>query len=222
MVAGSAATFLVSDADGSLTVGQSGQTIVFNGPVADTLFRSAAPTLSFTDSSCADGDVSFDIAVSATDATSTAEDVDVVFAAQVAGTKVAFLTFDADGRLALGYGGQPVHIAKLVSQIPVTPVTTTASPASTDSGTVYTNEGDADGATVTLPAAAVGLQFVVYVQAAQTLTVTAGTGDTIRIGSSVTSAAGSITSATVGSALTLVAINATEWVATSAVGSWSF
>ena len=223
MVAGAATTFLVSDADGSLTVGKSGQTIVFNGPVADTLFRSAAPTLSFTDSSCADGDVSFDIVVSATDATSTAEDIDVTFAAQVAGTKVSFLYFDADGRLALGYNGQVVHVAQLVHGNTVTAVTTTAAPASTDSGTLYTNEGDSDGATITLPAAQASpsLIFKFYVQAAQTLTITAGTADTIRIGSSVTAAAGSITSSTVGSSVTLECINATEWIATSSVGSWS-
>ncbi|MCU0806387.1 MAG: hypothetical protein MUC53_00085 [Candidatus Contendobacter sp.] len=104
----------------------------------------------------------------------------------------------------------------------VTAVTTTAAPGATDTGAVYTNEGDSDGATVTLPAAAAGLQFTLYVQTAQTLTVTAGSGDTLRIGGSVTAAAGSITSNTVGSCVTLVAINATEWIATAAVGSWSF
>jgi hypothetical protein len=106
--------------------------------------------------------------------------------------------------------------------LPVVAVTTTASPAATNSGTVYTNEGDADGATVTLPTAAAGLRFFFYVSVAQVLTVTAASGDTIRIASSVTAAAGSITSAVVGSAVTLVAINSTEWVATSSVGSWSF
>lgn len=100
-------------------------------------------------------------------------------------------------------------------------VTTTASPTSSDSGTVYTNEGDANGATITLPTAAAGLQFSAVVQTTQTLTITANTDDTIRIGSSVTAAAGSISSAVVGSSITLQAINATEWVALSTVGSWS-
>lgn len=103
----------------------------------------------------------------------------------------------------------------------VTAVTATASPSSANSGTAYTNEGDSDGATITLPSAAAGLQFVIYVQTAQTLTVTAGSGDKIRIGSSETAAAGSITSNTVGSAVMLLAINATEWVAIASVGSWS-
>jgi hypothetical protein len=115
-----------------------------------------------------------------------------------------------------------MYTATLKSGVSVTAVTTTASPAATDTGAVYTNEGDADGATITLPTAAAGLRFTAYVQTAQTLTITAGTGDTIRIASNVTAGAGSITSAVVGSSVTLMAINATEWVATASVGSWSF
>jgi hypothetical protein len=106
--------------------------------------------------------------------------------------------------------------------VPVVAVTATATPGATNSGTVYCNEGDADGATITLPTAAAGLRFRFYVDVAQVLTVTAAAGDTIRIASSVTAAAGSITSAVVGSSVTLVAINATEWIALSSVGSWSF
>lgn len=189
--------------------------------LAAPVISSAAPTLTFKDSNCTDSDVNFDVTASATDTGTGAEDVDVTFAAQVAGTKVSFLTFDADGRLALGYGGQPVHCAKLVYGVPVTPVTTTASPASTDSGTIYTNEGDDNGAAVTLPTASAGLVFMAVVQAAQTLTITASSGDTIRIASSVTAAAGSITCATVGSTITLAAINATEWIAISVVGTWT-
>jgi len=114
-----------------------------------------------------------------------------------------------------------VAVAEVGVTRTVEPVTTTKAPAASESGEVYTNEGDADGATITLPTAAAGLTYTVYVQTAQTLTVTAGTGDTIRLGDTVTAAAGSFTSAVVGSALTLVAINATEWVAIAVVGSWS-
>ena len=109
-----------------------------------------------------------------------------------------------------------------LTQRTVEAVTASKSPADTESGEVYTNEGDADGATITLPTAASGLTFTCYVQTAQTLTVTAGSGDTIRSGASVTAAAGSITSNVVGSAITLVAINATEWVAVASVGTWTF
>ena len=102
----------------------------------------------------------------------------------------------------------------------VTAVTTTATAAATVDQ-VFTNEGDEDGAEVTLPSAASGLEIRFVVQAAQTLTITAGSGDTIRVAALATSAAGSVTSNVVGSAITLLAINATEWVATAVVGSWS-
>lgn len=220
-VGGVATSYLVADADGSITLGDATRPIVLSGPVGDTTFESASPTLSFKDSSASAGDVNFDIVAAATDTGDGSEDIDVAFRAQVAGTMVTFLDFDADGLLSLGYGGQTVYIAKLASISPVTAVTTTATPASTDSGTVFTNEGDGDGATVTLPAALAGLRFEFVVQAAQTLTVTAAAGDTIRIAGDVTAAAGSISSSTVGSSVALRAINATEWVATSSTGSWT-
>lgn len=191
--------------------------------LGDTTISAATPAIVFKDTSCTDADANATIAVSATDTGTGAEDIDVTFSAQVAGSSVSFLNFDADGRLALGYNGQSVHTAMLVYGNPVTAVTTTVGPASTDSGTVYTNEGDSDGATITLPAAQTSpsLVFTAVVQAAYTLTITAGSGDTIRIGSNVTAAAGSISSDVVGSAITLVCINATEWVAISSVGSWT-
>lgn len=195
-----------------------------NSPTfAGGTIQASSPVFTFKDSDCTDSDVNFDITVAATDTGTGSEDIDVTFAAQVAGTKVSFLTFDADGRLALGYNGQTVHTAKLVYGTPVTAVTTTASPATTDSGSIYVNEGDGDGATITLPAAQTSpsLLFTFIIQAAQTLTITAGSGDTIRIAANVTAAAGSISSNTVGSAITLVCINATEWVATASVGSWT-
>lgn len=190
---------------------------------AGATIKTASPAVSFKDSDCTDSDVNFDIAIAATDTGTGAEDVDVTFAAQVAGTKVSFLSFDADGLLGLGYNGQSIHAAKLVYGTPVTAVTTTASPATTNSGTIYTNEGDADGATVTLPAAQASpsLIFTFIVKANATLTITAGAGDTIRIGADVTAAAGSISADTVGNAITLVCINATEWIAVSYVGSWT-
>ena len=101
-------------------------------------------------------------------------------------------------------------------------VTTTKAPATTEISNVFTNEGDADGATINLPTASAGLTYTVYVQTAQTFTITAAAGDTIRIDGSVTAAAGSISSNVVGSSITLVAINATEWVALSTVGTWVF
>lgn len=188
---------------------------------AGATIKAASPVLTFKDSDCTDADANFTVTVAATDTGTGAEDIDVTFSAQVAGTIVDFLNFNADGALSLGYGGQSVYIAKLNSLVSVVPNTGAATPSTTDSGTVYTNEGDGDGSSVTLPTALAGLQFTICVQANQTLTVTANSGDTIRIGSSVTAAAGSITSNVIGSSITLVAINATEWFATASAGSWT-
>lgn len=135
------------------------------------------------------------------------------------GTADVGLVRDAAGVLRVSNASTGVGV--LFSARNVEAVTTTKSPAATESNEVYTNEGDADGATVTLPTAAVGLTYTFYVQTGQTLTVTANTGDTIRIAGNVTAAAGSVTSNVVGSSVTLVAINATEWVAVSVVGTWS-
>lgn len=99
--------------------------------------------------------------------------------------------------------------------------TGTKAPAATESFEMYTNEGDADGSIINLPGAAAGLTYTVYVQTAQTITVNAAAGDTIRIAASVSAAAGNAASNTVGNCLTLVAINATEWVATAVVGTWT-
>lgn len=118
--------------------------------------------------------------------------------------------------------GTTVTVAgPLLAQRSVEAVTTTKSPAATESREAYTNEGDADGAAVTLPTAAAGLEYTAVVQAAQLLTINAAAGDTIRIGSNVTAAAGYVRSNVVGSRVTLLAINATEWVATSIAGEWT-
>jgi hypothetical protein len=188
---------------------------------ASVTIEADVPVLTFKDALCVDADANFTITAEATDTGSGSEDVNVTFAAQVAGNAVHFLIFDADGALALGYGGQKVFTAKLAAGYAVTAVTTTAAPAATDSAAIYTNEGDADGAAVTLPTASAGYSFTFIVQAEQTLTITANTGDTIRIGGSVTAAAGSISAATIGNTITLVSINATEWVATAVVGTWT-
>jgi hypothetical protein len=90
-----------------------------------------------------------------------------------------------------------------------------------DSGSVFTNEGASAIVPFTLPAAASGLEYTLFVQDADGIQVIAGAGDTIRIGSLVTAAAGNVQSNTIGSSVTLKAINATEWVAIAALGTWA-
>lgn len=87
---------------------------------------------------------------------------------------------------------------------------------------LHTNEGAGAEVELALPAAAAQKgPFRFYVQDSDGIKVRAGTGDTIRDGSGVSSAAGYIRSIAIGSWLWLEAINATEWVATSEGGVWT-
>lgn len=112
-------------------------------------------------------------------------------------------------------------IGALLSSVKVTANTGTATPAATDSRTVYTNQGDADGSTITLPSAAAGLEYTVCVTDGQTVTVNAAAGDNIRVVSNLSATAGNVSSNTVGSVLRLVAIDSTTWLAVSVLGTWS-
>lgn len=116
-------------------------------------------------------------------------------------------------------------IGKLLTSVLVEPNTAgSGAPnvlAATESGTLLTNEGSTAQNYHTLPTAAAGLCFEFLVQDADGLRVVANTGDTIRIAGSASAAAGYIQNSTIGGAIRLCAINATEWFATSYVGTWT-
>lgn len=86
---------------------------------------------------------------------------------------------------------------------------------------VITNEGATGLVTLTLPAAAAGIQYTYYVQDSDGIKVQAAAGDTIRRAATVSASAGYVKSVVVGGSLTLVAVNATEWVSLSELGTWT-
>lgn len=89
-------------------------------------------------------------------------------------------------------------------------------------GKVFTNEGATAANYHTLPTAVAGLTYgPFFVQDADGMRIVANSGDTVRLGTSVSAAAGYCESTTIGSSVTLVCINATEWVASSITGTWS-
>jgi len=91
-----------------------------------------------------------------------------------------------------------------------------------ESWKLHTNEGATAEAELTLPAAAANKgPHLFYCADTDGIKVRAGSGDTIRIGASVSSAAGYVKSITIGSWLWLVAINDTEWVAINEGGTWT-
>ena len=96
-----------------------------------------------------------------------------------------------------------------------------ASLTASQSGCTISNEGATAQVYVTLPTAVAGYRFRFVLQDANGIHVTAASGDTIRVLSLTSATAGYAQSTTIGSVLTLEAINATEWVAVSAVGTWS-
>jgi hypothetical protein len=93
--------------------------------------------------------------------------------------------------------------------------------AASESYKALTNEGSTARNYHTLPTAAAGLVFTFISQDADLMRVTADTGDTIRVGTNVSATAGYIENGAQGDAITLVAINATEWVAIATVGTWT-
>lgn len=86
---------------------------------------------------------------------------------------------------------------------------------------IVTNAGATALVTRTLPAAAAGWTYTFVVMDADGLKIQAASGDDIRVLDKITGTAGYIQSTTIGSVVTLVAVDATTWVATSIHGEWS-
>lgn len=93
--------------------------------------------------------------------------------------------------------------------------------SSGDDFKVFTNEGATAQAIFDLPAATAGSTHTFIVQDTDGILITAVAGDTIRVGATVSTAGGTLSSATIGNSVTLVAINTTEWIATSVIGTWT-
>ncbi|HUT61981.1 MAG TPA: hypothetical protein VNA25_29435, partial [Phycisphaerae bacterium] len=114
------------------------------------------------------------------------------------------------GKVISGY-------ADSVTAVATTPRTVT----SLESGGTFTNEGAAALQVFDLPTAVAGLRYTFIVQDADGIQVNAAAADTIRVGAAVSAAAGLVSSTNIGAVVTIVAINATEWLATSVINTWT-
>jgi len=113
-------------------------------------------------------------------------------------------------------------ISAVSVEVPITAKTGDYSVLGGDNNDLFTNEGTTGLVTFTLPTAAAGLKYTFYVQDVDGIKVeAANSSDTIQIEGLVSDGAGFVESYTVGSSITLVAINATEWVAIAMLGTWS-
>lgn len=112
--------------------------------------------------------------------------------------------------------------AYIKSRRPVVANTGTATPSVQDSGTIYTNSGDTDGSIVNLPDnPTIGTTFEFAVLDAQTLTVNAASGETIRDAASTGT---SIAADAAGEYLKLVAVtggSGAVWMVMGKQGTWT-
>jgi hypothetical protein len=92
---------------------------------------------------------------------------------------------------------------------------------SLDQGRVLTNDGAGGSVEYQLPTAAPNLAYEFCVVTAQTLQVTAASGDTIGVGSSTSATAGNITNNVVNACVSLFAPNASGWIARSFTTTWT-
>jgi len=90
-----------------------------------------------------------------------------------------------------------------------------------ESGSIQTNAGAAGAAAWVLPDAAAGLNYTFVVMAEQELRVTPAAGDKICIAGTCADVAEYWWADAIGESLTLVAVDGTNWVATSYTGTWS-
>lgn len=90
-----------------------------------------------------------------------------------------------------------------------------------ESGIVLTNAGAGGPFAHTLPSAVAGLNYCFVVMAAQELRVTPAAGDVINIAGTAGDAAEYWTANAIGESLCLVAVDVTNWIATSYTGTWT-
>lgn len=92
--------------------------------------------------------------------------------------------------------------------------------AAADSGKVYSNIGATGQVTYNLPTAAAGLTYTFTNQDSDGIAVVAAAGDTIRIGTTQSPAPGSMAATALGATITLIAVDANEWVGYCREGTW--
>lgn len=136
--------------------------------------------------------------------------------------KGADVTFTANASTGTGATVAGVYRNSVTMGLsPVSNATATRTLTAADCvGQVCTNTGDADAQVNNLPDAQAGLKVTFSLTAAQDIDVNAATGDQIL---GLTNATGDAISsdATIGSHITLVAVDATNWVVVASGGTWT-
>ncbi len=110
---------------------------------------------------------------------------------------------------------------QLANQNTVTAYTANHTVTSDENGQTFTNAGAVATVTFALPTPVVGLTYTFIVAAAQNVILDVGGSVVIAIGEIAGTAGGGASSNSPYSAVTLKAVSATLWVATSFTGSWA-
>ncbi|MCF7843899.1 hypothetical protein K9M47_03300, partial [Candidatus Gracilibacteria bacterium] len=147
-----------------------------------------------------------------TTATASSESAQYVIQLTRSGTLTDALTLSANAELSTVR-----YLVEANTAVSASPNIITAA----ESRKVFTNEGATAQNYHTLPTAVAGLTYTFYVDDADGIRITANTSDIIQINGVASSSAGYAESITIGSSITLTAINSTDWVATSLVGTWN-
>lgn len=199
--------FYAENIDGSSNVGSASLSV-----------GAGAATLNLT----GNGGSLFEISASATEFIISAAGANDLAINITSGQSLRPYADDASNFGTAAYRWNQAHVRALFAEVAVNPQTAAnVSPAVTDSRTAYTNEGATAEVNFNLPTAVAGLQYTFIVQDTDGIQITANTGDTIRVAGSVSASGGTAESTTIGNILTLLAINDTEWFATSVVGTWT-
>jgi hypothetical protein len=91
----------------------------------------------------------------------------------------------------------------------------------TESGSVHTNAGASGNIALTLPTAVAGQEFTFIVMAAHQVQVTPAAGDAIYVNAVAGDAVEHWWADAVGESVHLIAVDATNWIAVSHIGTWT-
>jgi hypothetical protein len=160
--------------------------------------------------------VIFDVDLGATDTVTIGSGAEAIVLATTNLDVAANGDVTATGSITGDGGDEVVGFLKLV-----TADTDDQELTAANSGSVWTNSGAIAAQTFTLPAAAAGLEFTFIVMAAQELRVDPAAGDVVYINAVGASAAEYWVADAVGESLHLVAVDGTNWIATSHIGTWT-
>ena len=198
------------------------------GVTVNTDTSSDGPVTIHTTSTTSGSGDAMDLILAPGTAAGSGDDGDLIF--DVRGSSITFnsltdLTLDANftaTTIVGAFNELKAGLALVTVEANTDTVTSPNVITTSESGKVFTNEGTTGENHHDLPAAEAGLRYTFICEDATGIQINPSSGDQIYLGQTAsTVTGGNIESTTAMSAVTLVAINATTWVATEYTGVWT-